>query len=98
MGDEGGFAPDLPSNESAVELLVEAIERAGRVLGDEMAIALDPATSELWRDGHYELAGEGRTLGAEELAAYFGDLVGALSRSSPSRTGWPRRTGTAGPP
>jgi enolase len=75
VGDEGGFAPDLPSNESAVQLLVEAIERSGRALGDEMAIALDPATSELWRDGHYELAGENRTLSAAELAAYFTDLA-----------------------
>jgi len=75
VGDEGGFAPDLASNESAVELLVEAVERAGRSLGDEMAIALDPATSELWRDGHYVLAGEGRTLDADELVGYFADLV-----------------------
>jgi enolase len=75
VGDEGGFAPDLPSNESAVQLLVEAIERSGRALGDEMAIALDPATSELWRDGHYELAGENRTLSSAELAAYFTDLA-----------------------
>jgi len=75
VGDEGGFAPDLPSNESAIELLVEAIERSGRVLGDEMAIALDPATSELWRDGHYVLAGENRTLDSAELAAYFSDLA-----------------------
>ncbi|HXQ19981.1 MAG TPA: phosphopyruvate hydratase [Acidimicrobiales bacterium] len=75
VGDEGGFAPDLPSNESAVQLLVEAIERAGRALGSEMAIALDPATSELWRDGRYVLAGEDRSLGADELAAYFADLV-----------------------
>jgi enolase len=75
VGDEGGFAPDLPSNESAIELLVEAIERSGRALGDEMAIALDPATSELWRDGHYVLAGENRTLDSAELAAYFSDLA-----------------------
>jgi enolase len=75
VGDEGGFAPDLPSNESAVALLVEAIESAGRVLGEEMAIALDPATSELWREDHYELAGEQRSLGSDELAAYFTDLV-----------------------
>jgi enolase len=75
VGDEGGFAPDLPTNESAVELLVEAIERSGRVLGEEMAIALDPATSELWRDGHYVLAGEDRTLSSDELAAYFVDLA-----------------------
>ena len=75
VGDEGGFAPDLPSNESAVQILVEAIERSGRVLGEEMAIALDPATSELWSDGHYVLAGENRTLSSEELAAYFTDLA-----------------------
>ena len=75
VGDEGGFAPDLPSNESAVQILVEAIERSGRVLGEEMAIALDPATSELWSDGHYVLKGEDRTLSSEELAAYFTDLA-----------------------
>ncbi len=75
VGDEGGFAPDLPSNESAVQILVEAIERSGRVLGEEMAIALDPATSELWSDGHYVLEGESRTLSSEELAAYFTDLA-----------------------
>jgi enolase len=75
VGDEGGFAPDLPSNESAVQILVEAIERSGRVLGEEMAIALDPATSELWSDGHYVLKGENRTLSSEELAAYFTDLA-----------------------
>ena len=75
VGDEGGFAPDLPTNESAVELLVEAIERSGRAVGEEMAIALDPATSELWRDGHYVLAGEDRTLSSDELAAFFVDLA-----------------------
>jgi len=75
VGDEGGFAPDLPSNEDAVRALLEAIEAAGRVPGDEIAIALDPATTELWRDGRYELAGEGRTLSSEELAAYWVDLA-----------------------
>jgi len=76
VGDEGGFAPDLPSNEAAVEVLVEAIEAAGRVPGEEIAIALDPATSELWKDGAYVLAGEGRTLGPAELVDYWVDLVG----------------------
>ncbi len=71
VGDEGGFAPDLPSNEEAVRLLLEAIERTGRSPGDEVAIALDPATTELWRDGRYVLEGEGRTLGPDELAAYW---------------------------
>ena len=75
VGDEGGFAPDLPKNEDAVKLLMEAIELAGRVPGDEIALALDPATSELWRDGEYVLAGEGRTLSSAELADYWVDLV-----------------------
>jgi enolase len=75
VGDEGGFAPDLPKNEDAVKLLMEAIELAGRVPGDEIALALDPATSELWQDGVYVLAGEGRTLSSAELADYWVDLV-----------------------
>ena len=75
VGDEGGFAPDLPQNEDAVRLLVEAIEVAGRVPGEEIALALDPATSELWRDGSYVLEGEGRTLSPSELVDYWVDLV-----------------------
>jgi enolase len=75
VGDEGGFAPDLPTNEDAVKLLVEAIELAGRVPGDEIALAMDPATSELWDDGSYVLAGEGRTLSPAELVDYWVDLV-----------------------
>jgi enolase len=75
VGDEGGFAPDLPNNEEAVEVLVEAIVAAGRAPGDEIGIALDPATSELWQDGSYVLAGEGRTLSPAELADYWADLV-----------------------
>ena len=75
VGDEGGFAPDLPRNEDAVKLLLEAIEAAGRVPGEEIALALDPATSELWDDGSYVLAGEGRTLSPAELVDYWVDLV-----------------------
>ncbi len=71
VGDEGGFAPDLDSNEAAVQVLVEAIERAGRTPGADIAIALDPATSELWHDGAYVLAGEGRRLGAEEMVEFW---------------------------
>ncbi len=74
VGDEGGFAPDLASNEEAVRVLVEAIEKAGRVPGEDIAIALDPAMSELWRGGSYELAGEGRSLSSEELVQYWVDL------------------------
>jgi enolase len=75
VGDEGGFAPDLPQNEDAVKLLLEAIERAGRVPGEEIALALDPATSELWDGGSYVLAGEGRTLSPAELVDYWVDLA-----------------------
>ncbi len=75
VGDEGGFAPDLPRNEDAVKLLLEAIETAGHVPGEEIALALDPATSELWDGGSYVLAGEGRTLSPAELVDYWVDLV-----------------------
>ena len=75
VGDEGGFAPDLPHNESAVEVLVEAIEATGRTPGRDVAIALDPAASELYRDGVYHLDGEGRVLTSLELVDYWADLV-----------------------
>jgi enolase len=75
VGDEGGFAPDLPKNEDAVQLLVEAIELAGRTPGEDIALALDPATSELWEDGAYVLTGEGRTLSSAELVDYWVELV-----------------------
>jgi enolase len=75
VGDEGGFAPDLGSNEEAVQLLVEAIEKAGRTPGDDIAIALDPANSEIFRDGEYHLEGEGRTLSGEGLAEYLSSWV-----------------------
>ncbi len=74
VGDEGGFAPDLASNESALELLVEAIGGAGLAPGDDVALALDPATTELWADGAYRLAGEDRTLASDELVALWVDL------------------------
>ncbi len=74
VGDEGGFAPDLADNESAVKILVEAIESTGRSPGLDVAIALDPATSELWRDGAYHLDGEGRVLSSLEFVDYWADL------------------------
>ncbi|MEZ5267321.1 MAG: phosphopyruvate hydratase [Microthrixaceae bacterium] len=74
IGDEGGFAPDLASNEDAVRLLVEAIEKAGRTPGDEIAIAMDPASTEFFSEGNYVLAGEGRTLEPGEFAEYLADL------------------------
>ncbi len=75
VGDEGGFAPDLKTNEDALRILVDAIQAAGRVPGEEVAIALDPASSELWRDGAYVLEGEGRTLSSGELVEYWAGLV-----------------------
>jgi enolase len=77
VGDEGGFAPDLTSNEDAIRVLVEAIRQGGRTPGDDIAIALDPATSELYRDGAYHLAGEDRVLSSEEMVEYWRALVGA---------------------
>jgi enolase len=74
VGDEGGFAPDLPDNETAITLLLEAIERAGYTPGDDVALALDPASTEFWRDGAYVLAGEGRTLSSPELCDYWAAL------------------------
>jgi enolase len=76
IGDEGGFAPDLGSNEEAVALLVEAVERAGLAPGDDVAIALDVASTEFFADGAYRLAGEGRSLTPAEFADYLADLCG----------------------
>jgi enolase len=75
VGDEGGFAPDLDSNEAALEALVAGIEAAGYRPGEEVAIALDPATSELYGDGAYVLEHEGRTLSSQDLTAYWADLA-----------------------
>jgi enolase len=76
VGDEGGFAPDLSSNEEALQMLVAGIEAAGLRPGADVAIAMDPATSELYReDAGYVLEHEGRTLNAAELTDYWADLV-----------------------
>ena len=71
VGDEGGFAPQLDSNEEALRLLVESIEAAGYAPGKDVALALDPASSEFYRDGRYELKGEGRSLASEELVDLY---------------------------
>jgi enolase len=76
VGDEGGFAPDLDSNEDALRMLVAGIEAAGYRPGVDVAIAVDPATSEIYHDGSYVLEHEGRTLSAAELAYYWADLAG----------------------
>jgi len=75
VGDEGGFAPNLASNEDAIREVVAAIEEAGFVPGQEVYIALDPAASEFYKDGNYVLEGEGRTLTPSEMAGYYAELV-----------------------
>ena len=75
VGDEGGFAPNLSSNEEAIKILIEAIERVGRTPGEDIAIALDPAMSELFKDGKYHLTGEGKVLSSGELADWWAGLV-----------------------
>jgi len=75
VGDEGGFAPDLASNEAALEMLIAGIQAAGYSPGDDIAIALDPATSEIYDAGSYVLEHEGRVLTPEEMASYWGDIT-----------------------
>ena len=75
VGDEGGFAPNLSSNDAAVVILVEAIEKAGYTPGTDIAIALDPAMSELYRDGAYHLTGEGKVLSAPQMVEWWASLV-----------------------
>jgi enolase len=76
LGDEGGFAPDLESNEAALQLLMDAIGEAGYEPGTDIALAMDPATSEIFEDGAYNLAGEGRVLSSAEMVDYWEDLIG----------------------
>lgn len=76
MGDEGGFAPDLKSNEEALEVLLEAIEKAGFEAGKDIKIALDPAVTEIFKDGQYHLASEGKTLSTADMIDFWEDWVG----------------------
>lgn len=75
VGDEGGFAPNLKSNEEAIVVIIEAIKKAGYTPGEDIFIALDPASSEIFEDGKYNLAGEGRVLTPEEMANYYVELA-----------------------
>jgi enolase len=75
VGDEGGFAPDLSSNEAALQMLIEGIEAAGHRPGDDVVIALDPATSEVHSDATYVLEHEGRSLTSQEMAAYWAEMA-----------------------
>ncbi len=75
VGDEGGFAPNLSGNASALDFIMQAIERAGYVAGEDIFLGLDVAANELYRDGHYHLASEKKTFSAEAFTAYFSELV-----------------------
>ncbi|MDX9873824.1 MAG: phosphopyruvate hydratase [Spongiibacteraceae bacterium] len=76
VGDEGGFAPNLPSNEAAIEAIAEAVKSAGYELGRDITLALDCAASEFYTDGQYDLAGEGKKFTADGFADYLAELVG----------------------
>ena len=75
VGDEGGFAPNLPSNEEAIRVIIEAISKAGYTPGEQIMIAMDPAASEFYDNGSYVLKGEGRTLSGDQMVDYYADLV-----------------------
>jgi enolase 1/2/3 len=75
IGDEGGFAPDLNDNGEALALMAQAVERSGYFLGDQVGFALDPAASEFYENGIYELSGEGKSLSREEMVEYYVRLV-----------------------
>ena len=75
VGDEGGFAPNLSSNQEAVEVILEAVEKAGYKPGEQVCIALDPAATEVYEDGKYVLAGEGRTLTSAQMVDFYADWV-----------------------
>jgi enolase len=75
VGDEGGFAPSLDTNEAALQVIVEAIEKAGYKLGEQIYLGMDPACTELYKDGKYHLEREGRSLTSAEMADYWADIA-----------------------
>lgn len=99
VGDEGGFAPDLPSNEAAIEAILEAIEKAGFKAGSDIYLGLDVAASEFYEDGMYHLKGEGRTLDSDGLTDLLLDWVGKYpiltiedGQAEGDWAGWKRQT------
>jgi enolase len=75
VGDEGGFAPDLKSNQEAIDVILEAIEKAGYTPGEQIAIGLDPASTEFFKEGHYHLEAENKVLSPDEMIAYWARWV-----------------------
>lgn len=76
LGDEGGFAPNLKTNEEPIQVIMQAIEKAGYKPGEHLSIAMDVASSEFYADGQYDLKGEGRVISSEEIIDYYGQLLG----------------------
>ena len=92
VGDEGGFAPSLGSNQAALDVIMQAIDKAGYRAGDEVFIALDPAASEIYQDGKYQLEIEGASSAAKKWSN--SGVIGAIAtRSSQSKTAWMKTTG-----
>ena len=103
VGDEGGFAPDIASNADALDVIMRAIEAAGYTPGEDVMLALDPAATEFFKGGRYELTGEGKSLGPDEMARYYEDLVARYPIASiedgmaeDDVTGWRALTGAVG--
>ncbi len=96
VGDEGGFAPDLKSNEEAIETILEAIGKAGYEAGSDVYLGLDAASSEFFEDGTYHLDGEGKVLSPAAVRRVLRRLVREVPDPHASRTAWPKATGSAG--
>jgi enolase len=94
LGDEGGFAPSLPTNAAALDLIAEAVQAAGFTLGTDIVLAMDVAATEFYKDGAYVF--EGSPKSTDEMINVLREARRRRTRSSPSRTRWPRRTGPAG--
>jgi enolase len=103
VGDEGGFAPNLASTSDAIEFVMRAIEGAGYTPGDDVALALDAASTEFFKDGRYHLDGEGKALGPDEMVRYWEDLIGRFpiisiedGMAEDDWSGWTALTGAIG--
>ena len=96
VGDEGGFAPSVASHEAAIQMILEAIDKAGYTAGAQIAIGLDCAASEFYKDGKYQLDGEGLIDPTRPADRHARGPGATSTRSSRSRTAWPKATGTAG--
>ena len=103
VGDEGGFAPNLASTEDAIGYVMRAIEKAGYAPGDEVVLAIDAASTEFFKNGHYNLEGEGKTLSPDQMVRYWEDLIGRFpivsiedGMSEDDWSGWKALTDTIG--